>query len=129
MQDWIHWEPIVGLSEKYSIYSIAWLEKGVIITLSDRASLKKIKITFQNFVDAYRYSNKAFCSNFFSILSMKYGEEFYKNWTFFKVNNSEYIKWIVQKSYEATFIHFCILGDDEVVDILARYEPIVKIID
>jgi hypothetical protein len=62
-------------------------------------------------------------------LTEKYGREFYKNWSFFKVTNSEYVKWLSEKSCayadEFSFTHFSIVGSDEIIDVLARYEPTV----
>lgn len=133
MEEWTRWEPINGLSGKYSINSLTIAEDKLIIQLSDHDKVKKIEIVFDNGIDGYRYTYESFCFKIFGDLSQKHGIEFYKNWSFFKVTNSEYLQWLSEKSRtwsdQFTFIHFCIFGNDEVVDILARYEPIIKIIE
>lgn len=132
MEEWARWEPINGLSGKYFINSLIISEERLVIHLSDNDKIKKIEIVFDNGIDGYRYTNESFYFKIFGDLSQKYGTEFYKNWSFFKVTNSEYLQWLSKKSRtwsdQFTFIHFCIFGDDEVIDILARYEPIVKFI-
>ncbi len=132
MEEWIRWQPLKNVSGKYYLESVIWSERGVIIVLSDELNLQKIEIQFENFVDAYRSTNESFYSVTFSDLSSRYGADFYKEWSFFKIQNSEYVQWLSKKSAtwadEFLFIHFCILGGDEIVEIVARYEPTVKIV-
>lgn len=133
MEEWIRWEPIKGLLGKYYIDSFGMSEEwDLVIQLSDHNNSKKIEIRFNGCIDAYRYTNDSFVFKVPSDLSKKYGDEFYANWSFFKITNSEYLQWLSEKSYEYSqdfpFRHFCIIGGDEIIDILARYEPEVKII-
>lgn len=133
MEKWIRWEPLKDLSGKYYLDSFVWPEEGLIIELSNENKGKKIQILFDGSIDAFRYTNESFCFKIFGDLSKQYGDDFYKNFSFFKVTNSEYLKWLSEKSLtwsnQFPFMHFCILGGDEVIDILARYEPIVKFIE
>ncbi len=133
MEEWIRWEPIKDLSGKYYIDSLAISERGLIIQLSDHDKVKKIEILFDSAIDGYRYTNESFCFKIFGDLSQKYGTEFYKDFSFFKITNSEYLKWLSEKSRtwsdQFPFVHFCILGGDEVIDVLARYEPEVRMFE
>ena len=65
-------------------------------------------------------------------MSQKYGSDFYNNWSFFKVQNSEYLQWLANKSHgwsdSFSFTHFCILSGDEMIDIVTNYEPEIKVI-
>jgi hypothetical protein len=128
MEKWIKWEPTKDLSGKYHVISITWPEDGIIIKLSDVNNTKKIEIKFEYFVDAYRYTHESFCFKIFSDLSNKYGTEFYKEWSFFKINNSKYVEWVIEKSYDSNFIHFSIIGNYEIIDIIAGYDPEIKVI-
>jgi hypothetical protein len=134
METWSRWEPIKNLSGRYYINSFLLSEESdLVIKLSDEHNLQKIEIRFDGAIDAYRYTNESFYFKTFGELTEKYSEDFYSNWSFFKVANSEYLTWLSEKSCtfsnEFPFIHFCIFGGDEVIDILARYEPKVKIIE
>lgn len=132
-EQWIRWEPIGGLAGKYSVDTMNLGEQGLIIGLSSLSNnTKKIEIKFEYTIDAYRYTNDSFSFKIAGDLTEKYGREFYGDWSFFKVTNSEYVKWISEKSHtyadEFTFEHFSIVGSDEIIDILSRYEPIVEFI-
>ncbi len=131
MEEWTRWQPTQGLSGKYYLESLTWSEQGVIILLSDESNSQKIEIIFKDFVDAYRCTNESFYFLLFSDLSKQYGTDFYKDWSFFKVQNSKYIQWLSIKSAtwadQFSFIHFSIFGGNEIIDIVARYEPTVSI--
>jgi len=133
MEEWKRWEPMQGLSGRFVIDSLMLSYDALIIQLSAEDNDTKIEIVFDGNIDAYRYTNESFCFTIFSDLSKKYGDDFYSNCSFFKITNSEYIQWISGKSAgwadALPFRHFCIVGNDEVLDILACYEPKVKIIE
>lgn len=132
-EEWIKWEPVGGLKGKYSVNTMNLGEQGLIIVLSSLSnSAQKIEIKFEYAIDAYRYTNDSFSFKIAGYLAEKYGREFYGDWSFFRVTNSEYIKWISEKSCayadEFAFIHFSIVGSDEIIDVLSRYEPSVEFI-
>ncbi len=89
-------------------------------------------ITFNGSADSYKYTNESFCFKIFGDLSDKYGDDFYSNWSFFKITDSDYLKWLSDKSCTVSdtlsFQHYCIIGGDEVVDVLSQKEPEVTII-
>lgn len=119
------------MSGKYCLDAFLWPEEGLIIKLSKGE--QKIEILFDGYIDAFRYTNESFCFKIFGDLSKQYGDDFYKDWSFFKVTNSEYLKWLSEKSHTWSdrfpFIHFCIFGGNEVIDILAQYEPKIRFIE
>lgn len=132
-EQWSRWEPIEGLSSKYSIESISNTIDGFELLLADSDDEKKmIRIIFENSVYAYKSTNETFRCKLIYDLDEQYGTNFYGNWTFFKVNNSSYIKSMSEESCGISdsqpLIHFSILASDSVVDIIAVYEPIVQLI-
>ncbi len=133
MEKWTRWEPISGLDGKYYLESFMWHEEGLIIGLINEDKGKKIKILFDKHIDAFRYTNESFYLTVIDNASSQDDVNFYANFSLFKVTNSEYLAWISEKSCawsdQFEFTHFCILGGDEVIDVLARYEPTVTIMD
>ncbi len=133
MEQWTRWEPIQGLEGKYYLDSFAWLDKGFVIELIDSKQEKKIEILFYYFIDAYRYTNESFNFKVLDNASEQDDVNFYRNFSLFKVTNSDYIAWLSDRSCGwsdgMNFIHFCILGGDEYIDIVTNYEPIVTIMD
>ena len=97
-EQWIRWEPISGLADKYEIESISDTFDRFTVILSDlKDEEKKVKVTFEGSVDAYRAVNESFRLKTFSELHEKYGVDFYGWWTFFKVADSEYLKWLSEQ--------------------------------
>lgn len=125
MEDWTRWEPAEGLSGRYYIDSFGMVGDhwDFVIMLCNEDNTQKVEIRFEGAVVSYRYTNESYCFGIFGQLSKKYGDEFYSTWSFFKIHNSDYIQWIVSKSYDSDFTHFCIIGGDEVIDIISTYEP------
>lgn len=132
MEEWTRWQPVQGLLEKYSIDSLLFSYDGLTIKLSAQNGAQKIEICFDDTVDSFRSINKKFTSAIFKNLSDKYGDNFYKDSNFFIIKNSPYLQWISRNSNGVSdqfpFVHFCILDSEKIIDILACYQPIVKII-
>jgi hypothetical protein len=130
MEEWTRWEPVKDISERYYIdfFGMVGDEWDFVIKLSNSDKTKQIEIRFEGVVTSYRYTNESYCFGIFGDLSKKHGDDFYSNWSFFKINKSNYVKWIIDESYDSGFIHFCIVGGDEMLDVIATYEPEIKII-
>ncbi len=130
--EWERWMPIDGILGKYDIEYIVDGNKGLIIRVYSDKDTKKIDIIFQHYADAYRHTNESFWFITCSELTAQYGSHFYGDWSFFKVRNSDYLAWLSDRSGgfadQLNFIHFCIMGGDSVVEILAQYEPTVRFV-
>lgn len=133
MEQWIRWEPIQGLEGKYYLDDFSWSKKGFIVELIHEKKDEKIQILFDNYIDAFRYTNESFYLTILDNASPKHETRFYANFSFYKITNSEYLVWLSKQSAEWSdlfnFTHFCILGGDEVIDIVTNYEPKVTIMD
>ena len=132
MADWTPWNPIKDLSGQYFVDSLQESKDQFIIKLSNYRDGKKIQIRFQHGIDTYRYINESFCFGIISELEKKYAGSLDLTSIFFKITHSDLLKLMSKKSSGVSeaypFIHFCIIAGDEIVDIIARYEPEVKII-
>lgn len=135
-EKWIRWEPAKKLAPKYYIESITdRVEDKFNMVLSDSETKKKVLVSFPHGVDAYRSTDESFILLTINTLDETYGTNFYGDWTFFKVEDSEYLKWISSQTYNIydkskfPFIHFCILGIDSMVDIITTYEPTITFLD
>lgn len=130
MEKWTKWEPVSGIFGRYYIdfFGMVGDEWDFVVRLNDQHQAQKIEIKFTGVVTSYRYTNESYCFGVFGDLSKKYGDDFYSDWSFFKIIGSDYVQWIIDKSYDSGFIHFCIIGGDEMLDIVATYEPEVRII-
>ena len=129
-EQWQKWIPVENLSNKYYLKNIIDIQDFKII-LSDMQN-SKIEVFFENSVFSYKRSIGSFSEELINDISEKYGTEFIKNWTFFKVSNSEYIKWLSEQSlgisipYELK--HFSFICSNCILDIASTYEPEVRTI-
>ncbi|KHF30062.1 hypothetical protein [Anoxybacillus sp. EFIL] len=132
-EKWERWEPIGDLSLKYYVESLSDSIEGFKILLSDAYDEnKKVEVIFEDSVHAYRSTDESFRQSVINKIDEQYGTQFYAEWTFFKVANSEYIQWLSEQSYgiseSESLIHFCFLAGDSIVDVVAAYEPKIAII-
>lgn len=130
-EEWIRWEFAQDIEGKYDIETLISNIDGLFLKLRSPDNPRKIELVFTPYADAYRDTNESFIFILPGELEQKYGRKFFANWTFFKVANSEYLSWLSNRSQgyseEFDFVHYCLLGDDSVIDIISRYEPHIKI--
>ncbi len=125
MDQWEKWEPINNLAEKYCLELILDTLDDFKIILSEEKNRNK-KLFIGEHVPAYRIIYD-FNQDIIHNLEQQYGKDFFAKWTFFKVNNSSYLKWISEESCtfsdDIRFTHFCIVGVDFILDIIEPNEP------
>jgi hypothetical protein len=120
-EQWVEWEPIVGLVRNYNIDKVLNTAEGLSILLSkaDDNNDVKIRVTFTDTIEAYRSTYETFRIKISSL---------YIGWTFFRIENSEYVKWLLEQSHgidnDFKFMHFAIATDDTVLDIVAKHESL-----
>jgi hypothetical protein len=132
-EQWVKWEPIKGLSAKYYVESISdGIEEFKIVLVEAYNKKNKVQITIPDSIYAYRSTYESFRLDTLYSIDKQYETKFYSEWTFFKVTNSSYLKWLSEQSYEITdnlhLIHFSILALDSVVDFVDVCDPKVELI-
>ncbi len=133
-KQWHSWEPINGLKGDYYIESISNNRKGFEITLlKENDNKNKVIIIFENSVLTFRKTSESFRLDFLGRLGQEYGVNFFANHNFFKISHSAYIQQFLEESENAldiaSLIHFLIMDDDTIIDIIAGYEPKVELIN
>ncbi len=133
-EQWTRWEPIENLSEKYWVESIAdGIEGLTILLFDDEDRQKKVLVKFTGTTESYQRTDESSTLKRLYALHQKYGAEFITTWTFFKVLNSSYVKWLSDQSYgfmqPAYFQHFVLVTVDDVVDIIDPCEPKVEFLE
>jgi hypothetical protein len=126
-EQWTRWEPVAGLAEKYYVESISESAKGFKLILSEQFNEKnEVHISFKR-VYSYKHTNESFRYKTIDMLNEMYGVAFYANWTFFKIADSEYVKWLSEESHDTSdiykFVHFSLIAADSILDIIATREP------
>jgi len=132
-EQWTRWEFAPDIAGKYDVESLIANLDGLFIKLHSSDNKRKIELTFTPCADAYRQTSESFMFDLPNELETKYGGDFFAQWSFFKIKDSAYLAWLAKQSRdystEFEFVHFCVLGQDSVIDIIARTEPHIKIIE
>lgn len=131
-QRWIRWEPIPQLVNNYGVDQIYLSTKGLKIVLYEmKQEYKTVEILFKNSIVAYTRTDESFSSELEGTFEDDPEPTEDPRWTFFKISNSSYIKKIVQEKQNllesSRLIHFALLADDDLVDIIAESEPEVTV--
>jgi hypothetical protein len=125
------------LSNKYNVDLIKYsIENGFQITFSEcQNKEKKVLFTFEIGIDAYRQADENVMKHTMKKLNDAHGSDLYGNWTFFKVTNSLYLKWLFEESYEVSEIlygpltHYSFLAGNVIIDVADSVGPVVEFID
>lgn len=127
-EQWSKWEPISGLEGKYSLEQLSEGIHGFeIILINAQDTTKKIKLLWKNWVQSYAKTRRAQVIDTKAFLDQKYGSDFYNNWSFFIVEDSTYLKklseesWKLSDAYEV--MHFALITQDSIINIIPTYEP------
>ena len=129
---WSRWQPNTAvLDGNYHITKVDDNNKNFKIMLQHEHTMQQVEIIFADLVLASRHVDEGLRFILFSELSTKYGDDFYAQWAFFKVTNSEFLEWLSvysgTVSDQLNLTHFVIKGTDSLLDIVASYEPEIKI--
>ena len=128
-EHWTRWYPSeVSLAPKYHIDTIIHDLDNFRMLLTDKQNEKQqVWVIFEHSIDIFRNTDESYCLKTITMLTEKHGKEFYTEWTFFKVENSEYLRWIFEQSLETFpqewYTHFAFLEDNSIVDVVSNYEP------
>jgi hypothetical protein len=129
-EKWFRWEPITELKQACDIISIKDDREGLEIIVGGRKTDQKMTVIFDP-AWAYRTTYETYRMFLISDLFELYGDKFCVERSFFRVENSSYMKWLSIESAGLTdkLIHFVIMDNDFVMDIAAYEEPKIRIIN
>jgi hypothetical protein len=128
-EQWRKWEPIPGLEGIYDLEKLCDDLTGYeIILVHSKDKNKKIRLVWKTSVHSCTRTDKIFASKIIASIDRKYGSEFHKNWSFFSLEDSDYLKRLYEESHTLSesfygVIHFAIITSDSIIDIIPAYEP------
>ena len=132
-QTWIVYNPqnIEGIS---GAYDVEILREEDSLKFTVYCENKTVDVYFRCNVPMYLYSDEGMRMAAYIPLQEKNNDKHYFNkWFLYKVENSDFIRWAAKEScgfcFEEKLFHFCIITDNDVVDILSMGEPEIIIKD
>ena len=127
-EEWVQWLPDLPLANKYDIDKIIHdLDDFRMLLTDTQDSKNQVWVIFDKSIDVFRSTDESYCLKTIHLLNKKYGKDFYVKWTFFKVQNSLYVEWLYEQSFETFpkegYTHFAFIEDNAIVDVVSVYEP------
>jgi hypothetical protein len=125
-ENWILWNPDrIESSEAFST-QITQDKNGTRFTVECMHQF--IDLIFDGFVPIYLYSYEGIRPASYVPVQQKNNDKYYfKKWFLYKIENSDFLNWAAMESYNLyqnyDLQHFCIVTEDDVVDILSSVEP------
>jgi hypothetical protein len=103
---------------------------GTRIILDDDKNI--IEIFFDGVPFLIRIATEGIRMRTWSEIQLKYQDKlFFRNWFFYQVQNSKLVEWAIGEScdiYDSEQLtHYCIVTSEELIDILASFEPIITL--
>jgi len=91
-----------------------------------------VEVFFDGIPSMFRSATEGIRMRTWSEVQLKYNDSFiFRDWFLFVVKNSILVEWLVEEScgfYDADkLIHFCIVTCEELIDIVASFYPIIKV--
>lgn len=132
-EKWFKWDPAgVELANNYYLESFNY-EDGLKIILKEQGGGQVLQVLFDGQILSMRFADETMRLKLFDDLYNKYGKGFCRNWSFFKVEQSDYLQWLSSQSYAISdsyeIQHFALIMDEDcVLEVFVSYEPEFKIL-
>lgn len=126
MEKWTKWNPIDSISQRLDFISFLYDENGILIRLRDLASNSDFELRYES-VFSFRNTDEGRRLKLLSVLTENYGDAFYKEWSIFKVESSEYIEWLNEETYgmyeHYETEHHVYITPNDILEILTAHVP------
>jgi len=132
-EKWEVWTPIDGMIETsgYILEQIGFVEDDLQVIM--RGKKDKLRFVFDGIPWSYRITNESHRVRTFGKLFDVHGEGFLADWSFYKVIDSNYAKWVLEESSgfydDENLKHFVFMGLEWFVDVIDIAEPKVEFIE
>ena len=131
MEKWKNWLPLSNMPFLSHIKSVLLDGKGLTIICFDNEKKNKIIFKFNGTIYTYRFTEEGSFLKTFDYLNKNYSKPFVHGTSLFEVENSKYLKWFKEESYDAwnvdEFKHYVIYTSDDILEVLSPYPPEVEI--
>ena len=130
-EEWIKLEKDLIPEGQFIVTSLVQDTEGTKIILDDEKNI--VEVFFDGIPTLLRTATEGIRMRTWSEIQLKNQDKyFFKNWFFYQIANSTLIKWAVEEScgfYEEKQLkHYCIVTSEELIDILATFKPVIKVL-
>lgn len=129
---WKKWNPINDDFGKMYLEELIKTKGAMKILLKSEEQNIALKFLFDGEVLSFCCSDEGRRLKTINELDKKYGTDFYKNQSYFIIENSRYVNKFNKETYNIynnfKILHYVFLLSDDVIDILSAFPPRVSII-
>lgn len=125
--NWKRWYPLENISSQVNLDSLSYCDDELILNFSLIYSIRDITVTFKDSMLSYRSADEGNFTDTYAFLNRTKEKDFYEKWSFFKLENSNYIEWFKKQANsnkQVNVEHYLFLTED-VFEILATSAPTV----
>lgn len=125
-EKWILYNPLN--MEYCQAFSVEIKQEDIGTVFTVECENQFVNIIFDCFVPIYVYSDECMRMATYMPVQEKYNDKYYfRKWFFYKIENSDFFNWAMSECYNLyenyQLKHFCIVTQNDVIDILASSEP------
>lgn len=130
-EEWVKFDPQNITGTFYACYTeITKEEDAMKFTVICEKHI--IEILFYGLTPIYMWSDEGMrMATYMPIQEEKHDKKYFQKWFLYKVYNSDFMSWALKEScgfyQENELLHFCIITENDVVDILSTTEPEIVI--
>lgn len=128
-EQWIRWMPEKDISGIINLETLIIDNNGLKLILKNEDNGSFIQILFESLVLSLRCTDEGRRIKTLNDLGKKYGAEFWGKWKFFKVIDSDYVRWHNIETYdiyaEYDINHYVIFTTDDIIEVLTDCDPVV----
>lgn len=131
VENWKYWIPQKNMPLPDDIKKVCADDEGLIITCIDETKQKNIIFRFLGTIYSYRFTDEGCFLKTFDYINKNYKTHFIHGTSLFKVENSKYLKWFKEESYDAwgtkDFEHYVFYTQNDILEVLSPYPPEIEI--
>ena len=137
-EEWFKWMPSNALSNKYELKLFKDLPgEYVCLVLYDSIKMHTVKIIFEGWIDVYQCTDIKYKDRKLAEIENKYGPDFIKHWSFFKVKNSDFKAWGNEESLglidlffsDSNYAQYTFVTTNFIIDVITGCEPKIEVIE
>lgn len=130
-EEWVKLQQHKIPEGQFVVTSFVQNSDGARIILDDEENI--VEIFFDGVPSLIRIATEGIRMRTWGEIQLKYQDKFFfRNCFFYQVKNSKLTKWAIEEScnfYDSEQLnHYCIVTSEELIDILASFEPIVTLL-
>lgn len=129
-EKWEKWHPVEGLPEKVDLPNLCFDKNGLRLEMVGVDHYERIIFQYESTL-SFRLTDEGRRLRLLSYLNDNYGKDFLGKWSFFKIMDSPYVRWLNEETYgiyeQYEVEHHAFLTTNEVVEVISATMPIIII--